>query len=258
MEYEKAIELLLRTVQSHVFKFVLVRYNSLEVVRIIANELENHFPSRPLVRLRSRDMSYHELLRSLEQNANGFIFIEDFDQLIANDELARGLNQRRDKLTKLPLVIVAFLPKSDSYLNMGIKKMPDLWSIRNLLIDIETYIPPTDIRLLDTSSFEVVPVNKDELAALLAQIVTLEKRKKNEDRPLLANLYRLVADLYVNLYENKSAAYYYQKSLAFYQETQQEPEIADISFQLGRLAFRQSDNHAAFTTNKPNDAIAKD
>ncbi|MCA0238272.1 MAG: tetratricopeptide repeat protein [Bacteroidetes bacterium] len=88
----------------------------------------------------------------------GFFFLENFDdvlkedrdslqretpQMAANNERRRqitaGLNLRRDKLAQSPIALFVFVPATtgELYAKTIMEKMPDLWSFRSLMLDLE-------------------------------------------------------------------------------------------------------------------------
>ena len=64
--------------------------------------------------------------------------MDNFQVLLADDDFSHGFNQRRDRFSRHPIQFIAFIPPGNDIISMIAKKIPDMWSLRNLLLDLHT------------------------------------------------------------------------------------------------------------------------
>lgn len=138
--YVEETKPLFRLLRTEAFRFIIVRYNHYSLVAKLKNDLLDHFPERPQNTVDGRNTDYRSLVDSYYHAEKGFFFVENFNDVLNNPEIYRGLNQRRDKLAMYPIALVVLLPASfdELYARQIMEKMPDLWSFRSLLLDLKT------------------------------------------------------------------------------------------------------------------------
>jgi hypothetical protein len=72
-----------------------------------------------------------------EQQQNGVVQIEQFEQIIHDPELGIILNQQRDRLSNFPItLILSILDKGDNLIKV-LKIIPDMWSIVGFILELE-------------------------------------------------------------------------------------------------------------------------
>ncbi len=179
---------LFKMLRTEAFRFVIVRYNHFSFIPQLEQDLQRLFPDRPFLKIDARKADYQSLTQSYFSIHSGFVFIENFDEILKeqfdsqNKEtpaykidnarkrgITAGLNLRRDKLAKYPIALFVFVPATagELYARVIMEKMPDLWSFRSLILDLEkerevTISPKNtfqetsqNLRALDTDSTEL-------------------------------------------------------------------------------------------------------
>ncbi|SJM95433.1 hypothetical protein CRENPOLYSF2_560013 [Crenothrix polyspora] len=156
--YQEETQPLFKLLRNEAFRFIIVRYNHYSLVQQLQKDLQQRFPDRPVNTFNAKTVDYHQLTQAYYDLGSGFFFIENFDDLLKEDKnslgqetpetaqnnerrrhITAGLNLRRDKLAKYPIALIVFIGFSaDSlYAKKIMEKMPDLWSFRSLLLDLE-------------------------------------------------------------------------------------------------------------------------
>lgn len=149
---------LFKMLRTEAFRFVVVRYNHFSLVKQLEEDLKARFPERPFVKVNALKDDYRAIMDAYSSLPNGFLFIENFEDVLKEERdtlntetpefaeknarrkgITAGLNLRRDKLAKQPVAIFVFVPAStgELYARTIMEKMPDLWSFRSLILDLE-------------------------------------------------------------------------------------------------------------------------
>ncbi|WP_338791134.1 tetratricopeptide repeat protein [Bernardetia sp. MNP-M8] len=138
-KYTEEINLLFKALRTDGFRFVIVKYNHYSLVQKLKADVENKFPTRSSFTIDAEKTDYKTFVESYYNLKEGFFFVENFDKILENPELYAGINQRRDKLANYPIALIAFISPSAPvlYARQIMEKMPDLWSFRSLMIELE-------------------------------------------------------------------------------------------------------------------------
>ncbi|HRR10167.1 MAG TPA: tetratricopeptide repeat protein, partial [Rhodothermales bacterium] len=189
--YAEETKPLFKMLRTEAFRFVIVRYNHFSFLKQLEEDLKHRFPDRPFLKVDAQKADYQSLTQTYFSISRGFLFVENFDDVLIeqadhqNKETAQyktdnerrrgitaGLNLRRDKLAKLPIALFVFVPASTStlYAKIIMEKMPDLWSFRSLILDLERERSiPHDLTTADTHlKTEILKEDPAELNRLLA------------------------------------------------------------------------------------------
>jgi tetratricopeptide (TPR) repeat protein len=156
--YAEETKPLFKLLRTEAFRFVIVRYNHSSFVQQLEKDLHRLFPERPIKKIDAAKFDYPHISNAYFSLNNGFFFIENFDDALKEDRdslnketpqyakqnerrrgITAGLNLRRDKLAKFPIALFVFLPASAGELHAKVimEKMPDLWSFRSWVLDLE-------------------------------------------------------------------------------------------------------------------------
>ena len=137
--YSDEIKPLFRLLRTEAFRFIIIQYNHHSIVKRIKDDLSGHFPDRPMYNVDGREIGYRSLVDNYYKLSRGFFLIENFEEILANPEIYAGLNQRRDKLALYPIALIVFISVGTQKLFAReiMKKMPDLWSYRSLILDLK-------------------------------------------------------------------------------------------------------------------------
>ncbi len=219
--FDEELKLLTRALrQPELFRFIILQYNHHGVIGTVEETLHKQFPERPLLRLRISDEDYYSLIEKITGH-RGIIMVEDFDRLLDDPGLYIGFNQRRDKLSGLPVQLLCFLPPGQQHLRNCMEKIKDWWSIRNLLVFLES--PPEAIhehpalqeqRSISSLGGHEAKGKRQELARLTKRIKELETAPGTEATGLLHQLYPQALTILKDLGEYKKGLELSEKWLA--------------------------------------------
>src|SRR3972149_7113426 len=135
-EFDEQVDLLVSTVKSEIFHFIVIQYNHVSVIQRIKNILHFNYPERPSTVFKIKENTYNSLISNLNKFSKGFFYLEDFENLLKDDTIYPSFNQQRDKIASYPIALIAFLPYGKAVLNECIKKIPDMWSFRSIVLDL--------------------------------------------------------------------------------------------------------------------------
>ncbi len=156
--YSEETAPLFKLLKTEAFRFVIVRYNHYSIVQQLEKDLKAKFPDRPSIKVDAQKTDYQTLTNAYFELKRGFMFVENFDNVLkqqldsrgneppefkSENERKRGitagLNLRRDRFAKYPIAIFVFVPATagELFAKTIMEKMPDLWSFRSLILDIE-------------------------------------------------------------------------------------------------------------------------
>jgi tetratricopeptide (TPR) repeat protein len=156
--YAEETKPLFKMLRTEAFRFVIVRYNHFSFVQQLEKDIQRLFPDRPFTKLNAQKAEFENLTNLYFSLTSGFLFIENFDDVLKEQfdsqgketpqykienerrrSITAGLNLRRDKLAKYPIAIFVFVPATtgELYAKIIMEKMPDLWSFRSLILDLE-------------------------------------------------------------------------------------------------------------------------
>ena len=154
--YTEETKPLFKLLRTEAFRFVIVRYNHYSFVQQLEKDLQARFPQRPFKILKAPETDYKQLTEIYYELKSGFLIIEGFDDVLKEEkndtnnpgiaqnnkrkkDITAGLNLRRDKLAQFPIALIVCVPAStgELYAKIVMEKMPDLWSFRSLILDLE-------------------------------------------------------------------------------------------------------------------------
>ena len=207
--YAEETQPLFKLLRTEAFRFVIVRYNHYSFVEQLEKDLKRLFPNRPIKKVDAQKLDYTRITNAYFSLNRGFFFIKNFDDVLKEERdslnvetpqyaaqnerrrhITAGLNLRRDKLAKFPIALFVFVPAStgELYAKIIMEKMPDLWSFRSYILDLEKDITlgrnftnevskiGSDFQLSEI----IVHANPNQLTELYRLLALLEKTPKNE------------------------------------------------------------------------------
>lgn len=140
-DFQKNLSLLLRAVRGESFHFIIVQHNYYTVISDVENAITEKYPDRNLIRLNPRSEDYSSLTTKILEAKDGFVFVENFKVILEDSKFAVGFNQRRDKFSDSPIQLIVFLPMGAEVVREFVEKVPDLWSLRSLVIKLNKDFP---------------------------------------------------------------------------------------------------------------------
>jgi len=233
------------------FNFVYIETNNIYQVSTALQDLvKMSYPDRKIVSLYVYKNSYRWLMDQITKLGQGIIFINDFEQLIQNPEIAVPLNQRRDKLAAMPISLVCFaevgaMPKVA-------RAIPDLWSFRNLVLTFRYITPLQKERLLNREQITAAFIDentKKEKLELINQLNGKLNTLKDDlyDYPLKSRLLHELAGLYSYIQLIDQAIETEEKNLALARQfnSSDDAELARINYNIGNYYFQKADYDTA-------------
>ena len=195
---------LFRLLRTPAFRFVLVRYNHHSLLQQLKQELKNRFSHRAIVEVDAEKVHYRQLLDQYYQLEKGFFIIHNFRAILKNSDLYAGLNQRRDKLARYPIAIIAFIepPSSEKYAREVMEKMPDLWSYRSMLLDLKKAIERKAIEKPSSNFITISSLGgatKKEKEEELNRLLKIHRETDPKEVALLNNQYEQIVAIQKDL-----------------------------------------------------------
>ncbi len=291
--YEDETRPLFRHLRTEAFRFIIVRFNHYSFLKRLENDLKSHFPERPLVRLDAEKHTFQSLSTKYYAQENGFFWIENFDNLLRENqdetqnqrkhEITAGLNLRRDTLAKKPIALFIFVRADEElYARLIMHKMPDLWSFRSLILDLEREIVPKDenlflqdfqdIQILEKEQIQAKTEELEKLQAIVAQtsatevalldtlypqIVDLQKELGKYEEVLItcrtwekiasdkAFVFFHIAYMYKKIGKIEDAQNYFRKALFEWKQNNHQNNIALVYEQLGNIELQKGNTEKA-------------
>lgn len=195
-EYQSELHLLVRILKLETSRFIFVHYNHGSIRNEVKNLLLEKYPERKQLSIITSGKPYNELMNTIYSFEKGIIFFDDFEQLLHDESLYIGFNQRRDKLADFPIAYIFFLPSGNLLSAEVQKKMPDLYSFRSLEINLKKDILPRENDRQLTSSQQIRQSGEDSFADASKQteFERLQQRlneieKKDENLALINSIY---------------------------------------------------------------------
>jgi tetratricopeptide (TPR) repeat protein len=207
--YQEESKLLFKLLRTKAFRFITIKYNHYSLVEQLKEDLKENFPNRKSTEIDATKTDYRNLVDSYYELESGFFFIENFDKLLENPEIYPALNQRRDKLAKYPIAMIAFISPSAPklYARELMEKMPDLWSFRSLMLELEKDIQPQETQTQFSNNqkdtISISSLGGNTIAEKQQEIKRLEKLLADtpNDIPLKEVILSQLATLYRDIGE---------------------------------------------------------
>lgn len=136
-ELTEELKLLKRALREETFRIIIIEHQNYTLVAETQLYLQEAFPQRTIRRLQTKDIAYRQMMDEIYQQASGILLIADTEEMLANESLSTGFNQRRDKLATFPLAIILFV--SVGKLPILAKRMPDIFSRISLTFNWEAF-----------------------------------------------------------------------------------------------------------------------
>jgi tetratricopeptide (TPR) repeat protein len=239
---------LFKLLKTEAFRFIVVRYNHYAMVNRLKEDLQKRFPTRKLLTIDARKTTYTDILQVYYDLGEGFLLVENFEEVLKNPELYAGLNQRRDKLAQYPIAFIALTAFSSSelYTRQIMEKMPDWWSFRSLVLDLVTELSAIGddnfaIRNLQSPIEEVSTLGgktKEEKEKELARLLSVVTSTPETETALLRNVYEQIGEIQEDLavYPEAEKFYLKAKELTLVDDI---GSLGLIYLKIGRLYFNQ-------------------
>ncbi|MEZ4771562.1 MAG: tetratricopeptide repeat protein [Bacteroidia bacterium] len=242
---ETELSLIERALRAEQFRLIIVQYNHHSAIDELRLRLKTVFPTRNLYELDALKDGSAGILQFLQEPPSGFLVIQHIVELLNDISFTRSFNQRRDGLSKYQFGLILLLPIGGDYLHRLARTMPDLWSLRNLVaeLDVEpqeisdiTFITDNGKRYAGFASLEEARYELDVLQKRINDIDTLPG-----SRNLLATLHNRIGKIHLQLSEYKLAEKAFQLALEIARETQSSQAEAVALAELGDVHYYQGE-----------------
>jgi tetratricopeptide (TPR) repeat protein len=245
---------LFKLLKTEAFRFIVVRYNHYAMVNRLKEDLQKRFPTRKLLTIDARKTTYTDILQVYYDLGEGFLLVENFEEVLKNPELYAGLNQRRDKLAQYPIAFIALTAFSSSelYTRQIMEKMPDWWSFRSLVLDFVAELSAIRndnfaLRNLQSPILEVSTLGgrtKEEKEKELARLLSVVASTPETETALLRNVYEQIGEIQEDLGAYLEAEKYYLKAEELIASSDNQ-SLGAILTRLGWIHILQKRNNQA-------------
>jgi tetratricopeptide (TPR) repeat protein len=229
--YEEETLPLFRHLRTEAFRFIVVRFNHYDLFRRLEADLKSRFPDRALQKINAEKATFQSLSEAYYAQKNGFFWIENFDSILREPDtrlaenqeqalaekdrrhrITAGMNLRRDTFAKSPIALFVFVrADQELYARMMMDKMPDLWSFRSLLLDLEKEIEVpanqnTVLQGIENTNVQIL--EKEQRTAKIAELESLQNQLAHTPATEIAyrrTLYPQIADLQTELGKYEAA-----------------------------------------------------
>ncbi len=194
--YQDKITLLLRALRNERFRFIIIQHEQHTIRKDIERILLASFPRRNMMTFRMDEIQPKDFFKTIFDESEGIFLLDNFDKLLQNQEFTFSFNQRRDRFSRHPIQFIAFLPLEKEYILDLSRKMPDMWSLRNLVLQLK--IPRDKNIITETRRIVTAPIGKHLQHERRRELDAIEKRIehiKKENPSLTMNLFAQAIDL---------------------------------------------------------------
>jgi len=167
-------EKLKKIVNPNNFRFIVILYNNSNDIKIIKEYLKAQYNENEHLTLDLNSKTYTDLASLIYGVDKGFIYIDSLDEMLGNNNLYSGFNQRRDKIASYAINLITFYPKSaeSKLYKKAVSVIPDLWEFRSPIVRLETSTQS------ERSSHE--NINESSSYSSLGGLTSKEKMKEIE------------------------------------------------------------------------------
>ena len=204
------------------FRFIVILYPNPKTIIEIKKHISKTFPQSLVNNLDVKNRSYQEISSELYKNSEGFVYIDDFEEILNSEDLYNGFNQRRDKIASYNINLICFISiyKKEELFTKAINVIPDLWEFKDSVLELEKDERDDSLagmRISESSSYSSLGGlnsvdKKEELERLL------KKLKEASSDELKLNILYQTATIYRDLGDYKQSLNYSKMLLKLQEE----------------------------------------
>jgi len=199
------------------FRFIIILYPNTNMIDEIKEHISSIYPQSSQTSLDLKDKSYQNVAPELYKNNEGFVYINDFDEILNNADLYNGFNQRRDKIASFNINLICFISlyQKEELFTKAINVIPDLWEFKNTVLELE--------KDDNTDKLSNITINESSSYSSIGGITTQDKKielnkllqrlKTTNNDELKLNLFNQIATIYRDIGELKNSLHYLKKEL---------------------------------------------
>ena len=217
LNFEQLQQKLKKVLNPSRFRFVVILYPNTNMIDEIKEHIEELYPQSLVTSLDLKDKSYQDIASELYKNDEGFVYINDFEEILNNPDLYNGFNQRRDKIASHNINLICFISlyKKEELFTKALNVIPDLWEFKNTVLELEKDKKTdklADIKVSDSSSYSSLGglTTKDKKIELEKLLKRLEEAEDNE---IKLNILHQITTIYRDIGSFQEALHYMQLKL---------------------------------------------
>jgi len=217
LNFEQLQQKLKKVLNPSRFRFVVILYPNTNMIDEIKKYIKEVYPESLVTSLDLKDKSYQDIASKLYKNNEGFVYLNDFEEILNNPDLYNGFNQRRDKIALHNINLICFISlyQKEELFTKAINVIPDLWEFKNTVLELEKDIKTdklSDIKVSDSGSYSSIGglTTKDKEIELKK---LLERLKESNSDELKLNLLDQISTIYKDIGSFKESLHYRQQEL---------------------------------------------
>jgi tetratricopeptide (TPR) repeat protein len=224
------------------FRFILILYPNTNMIDEIKSYISNTYPESLVTNLDLQNKSYQDISTELYKNNEGFVYINDFEELLDNPELYNGFNQRRDKIASHNINLICFISlyQKEELFTKSLNVIPDLWEFKDTVLELqkdEKTNQLIDINVTDSMSYSSIGGTNTKDKKVKLENLLKELDEVNNDE-LRLNILKQVAMIYDDLGESKLSLEYYLKELELKEKLNASEDQLAVSYNNIALAYK--------------------
>lgn len=206
LNFEQLQKKLKKVLNPSRFRFIIVLYPNTNMIDQIKEYIERIYPTSTVTTLDLKEKTYQDIAPEIYNHDEGFIYINDFEEVLNEANLYNGFNQRRDKIASHNINLICFISvyRKDALYTKALNVIPDLWEFKNVVLELQkddksdTLI---DIKVDSTSSYSSFGglTTKDKKIELEKLLRKLHNTTYSELKLIylyqIATIYRDIGDL---------------------------------------------------------------
>ncbi|MFA6138331.1 MAG: tetratricopeptide repeat protein [Sulfurimonas sp.] len=239
LNFEQLQQKLKKVLNPSRFRFVVILYPNTNMIEEIKEHISQTYPKSLVTNLDLKNKSYQDISNELYKNDEGFVYIDNFEEILNNPDLYNGFNQRRDKIASHNINLICFISlyKKEELFTKALNVIPDLWEFKNTVLELqkdEKSDSFMDIKVSESSSYSSIGglTTKDKKIELEK---LLERLDTSENSELKLNLLFQITAIYQDIGDYKQALEFQLQALKLREEILGEKH-PDLATSYGRLS----------------------
>ncbi len=217
LNFEQLQQKLKKVLNPSRFRFVIILYPNTNMIKEIKDHISKTYPKSLVTDLKLKGKSYQDISNELYKNNEGFIYIDNFEEILNNPDLYNGFNQRRDRIASHNINLICFISlyQKEELFTKALNVIPDLWEFKNTVLELqkdEKSDALAGVKISESSSYSSIGglTTKDKKVELERLLKKLEVTESSE---LKLNLLYQIATIYRDIGDYKKALEFQLKEL---------------------------------------------
>ena len=222
LNFEQLQQKLKKVLNPSRFRFVVILYPNTNMIKDIKGYIAKTYPTSLVTNLDVENRSYQDISNELYKNNEGFVYIDNFEEILNNPDLYNGFNQRRDKIASHNINLICFISlyQKEELFTKALNVIPDLWEFKNTVLELqkdEKNDHLLDIKVSESSSYSSIGglTTKDKKIELEKLLERLDESKNSEKK---LNILLQIATVCKDIGDYQKALYYLKLELTLREE----------------------------------------